>query len=340
MNRKGVIFFAFGLGLCRPMLVSAEEPSREEARAAPPLPWQESTPTARMFLQLPFETPAVMGKGDVGGEVNLLYANSILVGSTPSLAIDVDIESAEILALFRYGFAAGFEAQLAVPVIIDYGGFLDGAITATERFFGAAPMPGRRDHPNNLARFRITRPDGSGIGRDGAGVSLGDAWTGFKALVMEQTGGWPMVALRAVIKLPTSRPPYGSDAVDLGGSLMIGWTWRWANLWIEMDAAYPTADLQAARISTHVYGATQLGLVVPLSDLLALNLQWSSHFSPFSRTGIPQLDAPTHYLLLGVTIGLSRFVRLEVAAVENIFCPASGVDVAILFGLRIWPEKP
>ncbi len=322
------------------MAVSAAEPSEEETRVAPPLPWQESSPTARMFLQLPFETPAVMGKGEVGGEVNLLYGNTLFVGNTRSLAIDVDVESAELLALFRYGFATGFEAQLAVPVIIDYGGFLDGVIVATERFFGASSMPHRRDTPYNLARFRLTRPDGAGIWCDGAGVGLGDVWGGFKALVMEQKGGLPAVALRAAIKVPTGLSPYGSGTADLGGSLLLGWTWRWVNLWIEVDAFAPTAGLQAARISTHAYGAAQLGVAVPLGRRLALNLQWSSHISPFERTGLPQLDAPVHYLLLGVSIELSRRFLLDVAAVENVLSPASGVDFAMLFGLRIRPGKP
>ncbi len=340
MSRKGAIFLAFGFGLCAPMVLSAAEPTREEARVAPPLPWRESSPTARMFLQLPFETPAVMGTGEVGGEVNLLYGNTLFVGTTRSLAMDVDVESAEFLALFRYGFATGFEAQLAVPVIIDYGGFLDGAIEATERFFGAASMPHRRDTPHNLARFRLTRRDGAGIWRDGAGVGLGDVWGGFKALVMEQNGGLPAVALRAAIKVPTGLLPYGSGTVDLGGSLLLGWTWRLVDLWIEVDAFGPTAPLRAARISTQAYGAAQLGVAVPLGSRLALNFQWSSHLSPFERTGIPQLDAPVHYLLLGVSIELARHFLLDVAAVENIFSPASGVDFAMLFGLRIRPGRP
>jgi hypothetical protein len=335
MNRKGLIFLAFGLGFWAPMVVSAEEPIREE-----PLPWQESSPTARMFLQLPFETPVVTGKGDLSGEIRFLYANSIMVGSTSSLAIDVDVESAEIRALFRYGFAAGFEAQIAVPVIVDYGGFLDGAIEATERIFGAASMPHRRDRPHNRAHFRITRPDGAGIVRDGAGAGLGDVWAGFKVLVTKHVGMIPAVAFRAAIKVPTGRPPYGSGAVDVGGSLLLGWTWRRVNLWIAVDAVCPTTYLEAARISTHAYGATHLGIVVPLSDLIALNVQWSFHSSPFSRSGIPQLDAPVQYQLLGVTIKLSRSVLLQVAAVENFFSPASGVDFAMLFGLRIQPEKP
>jgi hypothetical protein len=338
--RYHIYFLAMGLGLCWSILIYAAEPGSEKALVAPPMPWQESAPPARMFLQLPFEMPEPVEERNLQSEVRLLYSNSILVGSTPALAVDVDIESAEILSLFRYGFAAGFELQLAVPVIVDYGGFLDGPIEGVEGLFGASAMAHRNDRPRNLARFRITRPDNTGLWNDGAGVSLGDAWAGLKILVVKQDGALPAMALRAAVKLPTGRLSYGSGTVDLGGSLMIGWTWRRVNLWIEVDAATPTADFDVARISTRAYGAAQLGLVVPLCDMFAINIQWSSHISPFARTGIPQLDAPVHYLLLGVSMQLTRSLLLEAAAVENIFSPASGVDFAMLFGLRIQTEKP
>jgi Protein of unknown function (DUF3187) len=336
MTKKSVIFLT--VIVCGRGALGAAEPSRSETRVVAPLPWRECTPTARMFLQLPFETPTAIGKGEVEGEINLLYANSNLIGSARSVAIDVDMESAELQALFRYGFASGFEAQLALPLIVNYGGFLDGPIEWTERFFGARSMPHRRDHPRNRSVFRMVS-DGAGIEKPGAGAGLGDLWTGFKVSVTDQTGIVPMVAFRAAIKVPTGRLPYGSGTVDLGGSLLLGWSWRLVSLWIELDVAYPTADLKAAHFFTQAYGAAQLGLAISLARSLALNLQWSSHLSPFEHTGVPQLDAPVHYLLLGFSIELSRRFLLEAGAVENIFSPASGVDFAMFLGLRIRPEK-
>ena len=326
------LVIALGLGVCAPGPSRAIEPA--------PLPWRETTPTARMYLQLPFEAPAVVGEGALAADFRLCYSNSILVGATPTLAIDVDAESAAFVALLRYGFAPGFEAQLAVPVFVDYGGFLDGSIDAVERFVGAGSMPHRRDRPNNLARFRITRPDGAGIRSDGPGVGLGDVWTGLKVQASEQRGLWPQIGLRAVVKLPSGQPPYGSGAADLGGSLLLGWSWLRLNVWLELDAAIPGGNLRAARVPAHAYGAAQLAVAVSVSSLVALNAQWSSHLSPFERTGIPQLDAPTHYLLLGVSVELTRSLLLEAAAVENVFSPASGADFSMLLGLRVRPSTP
>jgi hypothetical protein len=329
---SAALVLALGVSLCAPGLGRAVEPA--------PLPWRESTPTARMFLQLPFEAPAVVGERDFAADLRLCYSNSILAGATSALAVDVDSESAAFTALLRYGFAPGFEAQLAVPVFLDYGGFLDGSIDAVERFFGSSSMPHRRDRANDQARFQITRPDGARVRSDGPGAGLGDVWTGFKVLASDQHGAWPRLALRGALKLPTGQPPYGSGAFDLGASLLLGWTWRLLGFWLEVDGVIPGGDLKAASVSTHAYGAAQLGLTVSISRLVALNAQWSSHLSPFERTGIPQLDASTHYLLLGASFELSRLLVLEAAAVENVFSPASGVDFAVLLGLRMRPARP
>jgi hypothetical protein len=287
-----------------------------------------------MFLQLPFEAPGVVEARTFEAELQLWYANSILVASTPSLALDVDLESAELQALFRYGLARGVEVQLALPVMVDTGGFLDGPIEAAERAFGATSMPGRLGRPHGLARFRLVRPDGTGVRRDGSAAGLGDVWAGLKVRLLPEAGGWPEMALRAVVKAPTGRPPYGSGEVDAGASLSAGWTWHRVGLRLQLDAIAPTAGLRAARVSTRVYGACQADFAVAVSDAVTLHAQWGTHLSPYAATGLPPLDATTHYGLAGASVALSRSLALEAAAAENVFSPAWGADVTLLLGLR------
>jgi hypothetical protein len=287
-----------------------------------------------MFLQLPFQEPAVVEPGTLRAEAQLSYANSILVATSPSLALDVDLESAGLLGLLRYGLTRGVEAQLGVPVIVDYGGFLDGPIEAFERALGATPMPGRLNHPPNLARFRLTRPDGSGVWRDGAGAGLGDVWAGLKARLLDEAGAIPALSLRVVVKAPTGRPPYGSGEVDLGASLSAGWALGQVALWLQLDAVAPTAGLRDAHLATRLYGAGQLGAAVAVSAAVSLHAQWAAHLSPFSRTGLAPLDEATHYLLAGTTVALSRSLQIEVAFAENVFSPAWGADFTVLLGLR------
>lgn len=327
---------ALGLALAPAAALGVEDPAGAESEAAPPLPWREPAPPARMFLQLPFEGPAVLEAGTLRAEIQVLYANSILVASAPALALDVDLESTEALALLRYGIAHGVEAQLALPATVDTGGFLDGPIEAVERAFGATAMPGRLGRPHGLARFRLVRPDGTGVWRDGSAAGLGDVWAGVKARLVDEAG-WPALSLRGAVKAPTGRPPYGSGELDVGASLLVGWTLGGLGLRLQLDAIAPTAGFRAARIPTHPYGAGQLGVALAVSTAVSLHVQWSTHLTPFTRTGLPPLDAATHYAIAGASVALSRSLLLEAGAAENVFSPDSGADFTLLLALRARP---
>ncbi len=326
---------ALALGLAvLPAVVAAGELRGGEAVAAPPLPWREPAPPARMFLQLPFGAPSVVEAGTVRAEAQLSYANSILVASSPSLTLDVDMESVEFLGFFRYGLWPGVEVQLGVPAVADYGGILDGPVQWGESAFGATSMPGRLDHPRGLARFRLNRPDGSGVRKDGAGAGLGDVWAGLKARLADQADAFPETSLHAVVKAPTGRPPYGSGEMDLGASVSAGWRHGRAGLWLQLDAIAPTGTLSQARFPTRVYGAAQLGAALAVSGAVTLHAQWATHLSPFARTGLAPLDETTHYLVAGSSVSLSSSLALEAAAAENVFSPAWGADFTLLLGLR------
>jgi hypothetical protein len=288
-----------------------------------------------MFLQLPFEAPGVEEAGTLRAELGLAYSNSILLGSNAAVALDIHAENAQPTVFLRCGLADGVELQLGVPVIYDYGGFLDSAIEFVEGIFHAV-NPERRRRPRDDLRFRLTRPDGTGLRMDGAGGGLGDVWASVKVLVAEQVDGWPAVAVRAALKAPTGRLPHGSGEMDVGASLNVGWGGRPLSLWLQLDAAAPTSDLGAVHLGTRVYGAAQLGAAWRLGEGIALHLQGSAHASPLRGTGLPEIDAPTYYLLLGSTFALARSAALEVGVVENVFSPGRGADFTVLLGLRAW----
>ena len=94
------------------------------ARLAP-LPWREPAPLARLFLQLPFETAEVLTPGALAVGFDLLYSNSLLLARSANLDLDVDVETAQPTVRLRYGLGRRLEAELGIPVVVDYGGFLD-----------------------------------------------------------------------------------------------------------------------------------------------------------------------------------------------------------------------
>ncbi len=311
----------------------AVEPLQGAASLPAPLAWQEPAPLARLFLQLPFEAPEVLRERTLEIGVRLLYSNSLLSAHNDQLTLDVHVETAQPTVWIRYGLVPGIEAQVALPFIVDYGGVLDQPIEVVEGWF-AFSNPQRKGRPRNVAHFQLTRPDGSGILRDGPGSGLGDAWAALKVMVVGGAGSRGSLALRGALKLPTGKLPYGSEELDVGGSLLAGWTWTSTAVRLQLDALVPAASLPAVRIHTHVYGAIDLGITQRLSDRVALQVQASGHVSPLTGTGLDQLDASTAYVLGGVTVALASCVSADIGLVENIFSPYRGADITFLLAVK------
>jgi hypothetical protein len=313
--------------------------SGERATVPAPLGWQEPAPLARLFLQLPFEAPEVSPAGTLEGGVRLLYSNSLLSARSETLTLDVQVETAQPTAWLHWGVAPGIEAQLAVPFVIDSGGFLDQPIEAVETWFRAT-NPQRAGRPRNVAHFQLTRPDGSGIVRDGLRSGLGDAWAGLKVKLAD--GAWTggSLAIRAALKVPTGRLPFGSEAVEVGASLLSGWNRTTHSVRLQLDLLVPTARLAVVHIDTHPYGALHLGVTRRLGDHVALHLQASGHASPLTRTGLGQLDRITAYILGGATFAVGSHVSVDVGVSENVFSPYRGADISFLVGVSARSPLP
>lgn len=308
------------------------------ARASPiecpePVPWQEPSPLMRLFLQFPFEGPATVPPGALRGDAHLVYSNSLLVARNDAFALDVHVETAELTTTFRRGVRGGVEIQLALPAMLDSGGFLDRPIEVVEGWFDAA-NPQRAGRPRGTAVFRLLRGDGTGIDRLGTGAGIGDAWGGVKVELAAQRGMRPALSIRGGVKVPTGRSPFGSGTVDVGGSVLSGWTGERLAVRLEIDGAAPTGELRAPRIRTRPYATAQAGLAWEATGRLVLHGQVSGHLSPLEGTGIPQVDAPTFYVLAGLGVAIPAGLEVTGALVENVFSPYRGADVAFVLGLR------
>lgn len=305
-------------------------------RLPPPIGWREPSPVARLFLQPPFETPEVLPRGLLELEVNLLYSNSLLSARTDTLALDVQVETAQPTLSLRYGLLPGVECQLAIPLVDDHGGLLDGTIVTVEDMFGAWNEQ-RRGRPHRAAYFRLTRPDGSGVDRPDGGTGLGDVFGGLKVRLAGSDGDGGTLSMRGLVKFPTGRLPYGSEELDLGASLLAGWRWATRAVRLELDALVPTERLPRVHLRTHPYGAVQLGITQRMGERVGLQAQVSGHLSPLAGTGLSQLDGRTFYLLGGATFALGRDASdaaMELAVVENVFSPYRGADITFLFAYR------
>jgi hypothetical protein len=303
---------------------------------AAPLPWSDPAPVARMFLAPPFDSPEPLGPHELSVEARLLYANVILVARSPSLLLDADLESAQLLALFRYGLGGGWELEAGLPLHADSGGFMDGPISWFERTVDVTSMRGREEHRYGIARFWLGRPDGRAIRLDGGG-GLGDAFAGLKVRLLDGEGARPTLALRALVKAPTGRPPFGSGEVDGGAGLLAGWRFGRIALRLQLDVVAPTGALAEVALPTRPYATARVGVAAAVGPAVTLHLLASSGTSPLRRTGLGALDAPTHYVVGGASIALSPATTLELGAAENVFSPDTGADFTLLAAVRVAP---
>ncbi len=303
---------------------------------ASPLPWQDPAPPNRLFLQQPFETPEVIGPRVLELSARLLYANVMLSGNVPGrVSYTFDEEAGTLLLAVRQGLGDRLEFGLTLPVVLQYGGFLDSPVEFVESLLGQE-NPTRFERPRNLTVFQITLPDGRTIERTTPGVGLGDTTLTLKGQVLVQNGPWPAVALSLALKLPTGGPSYGDGETEFGGALLVGWTFGRVGLRFALDLAVPTSSTALVGIPTRVYGAFQVGVAVELGAGIALHVQGAIHRAPLD---LPRLGQDSYYLLLGLTAQLSRGLRLEVGAAENVFSPGRGSDITLLLGVRgeLWP---
>jgi len=304
------------------------------APAPAPLGWQEPGALSRLFLQVPLEAPATLPPGQWGGDLRMLYASQILLGDTAALHLDVDLESAQALGTVRVGLGAGAEARLAVPLLYDWGGFLDRPIEWVERNLKATNpwrfLPGR---VNDTARFRLGPPGGGGLDRRG-GLALGDLQLGAKVGLLVQQGARPALALRAAVKAPTGRPTFGSGTTDLGAGLLAAWALPPLAVHLALDGAAPLGAARVGGVSARPFWSAQAGLAAAAGEKLAFHLQLGGHQSPLRGSGISQIDEPTFYLLLGATAALPRGLALEAGVAENVWSPHWGADITLLLGLK------
>ena len=300
------------------------------AEVAPPLPWQEAGPIGRMYLQLPFEAPELLPAGEVRVGLQVLYTNSILVDTSPSLSAEIDYESAQVTTSVRYGLSPRVELQAALPVFVNWGGFLDGFISSVEKFFAATSTfrPGR---PQGLSIFRLTRPDGTGIDVQGTAAALGDAWGAVKVSLLDGGEGVPAISLHGALKAPTGQPGFGSGTVDLGVGALAAWTQGPVALRLQADVFAPMGTLQGVDLAGRVYGAAQLGVAWQAGEVVSLHAQMSAHLSPV-WSDLDLLSGWTFYVVVGATFRIGDAGAIQLGVAENVLTPDRGADFTILLG--------
>jgi hypothetical protein len=295
-----------------------------------PFPVRNFQAFQQLVLSLPGDRAAVVKPGTIDVRLELAETASIYNDNTPPINVTVKFETLRSGLFLRYGATDKLELGLEVPVLYRYQGFMNGAITATERAT-TGENPARAAFRNSSFLFNVTR-NGQTIMNGGPGaMGMGDTTLMSKYQLLIEGAVMPAVSLRGAVKLPTGDQSafFGSGSPDFGlglaaEKLVAG---RWL-LYANVTGVVPTGTIAG------------FGLQPTLSGLAAIEYLWSenlsitTHFnyysSPFSGTGSPVFDQGVTESVLGFSYRVVPRFLWQVYAVENLdFITGSAADFTI-----------
>ena len=306
-------------------------PAQVGAEGFGPFSVRNFQPFQQLVLSLPGDRAAVVKPGTLDVRLELAETASIYNDNNlPQSSVTVKFETLRSGLFLRYGATNRLELGLEVPVLYRYGGFMDGAITATERATTGL-NPARAALNNTSFVFNVNR-HGQTIMSGGPGaMGLGDTTLMSKYQLLTEGAGMPAVSLRGAVKLPTGDQTdfFGSGSPDFGVGLAVEKlvAGRWI-LHSNVTGVVPTGTIAG------------IGLRPTLSGLVAIEYLWSKnlsitvHFdyysSPFKSTGISVFDKGVTETVAGFSYRVAPHFLWQVYGVENLdFITGSAADFTL-----------
>lgn len=247
----------------------------------------------------------------------------------------IDVETTTVLLSLEHGFSERWSAGVELPLLHQYGGFLDTLIDDYHDLLGL-PDGGRERRPSD--EVFVAWRDGATVRRrlDGSATGVGDLRIHFaRALAVAPDRA---TALRFGVELPTGRVRdlAGNDGLDLSMALHVtdrrllsrlGWTLHGAGgVLVQLDDAFYGGDGET------VVAFGNLSLAWPLTERWTLKGQLDAH-TRTADTPLRQVGGGSVQGLLGASLQLTERLHFEGGFAEDLL-PGSAPDIAFLFALR------
>jgi hypothetical protein len=300
---------------------------------------QNQSPVIQIF-GLPFiGEPSLVParKADLRFIIDL--ANHFIEDENPRESIVLDGQSTRISLDARYGISKNFEVGLAIPYIIEGGGFTDGFIDWYHNTFGFAA--GGRDHaPKNRLLYQYQKDQQVLLKVNKSSNGIGDIQL-MGGLQLYQSAIKPSraISLRTSLKLPTgdSQQLHGSGSTDLSLWITAGEDFRPGIGHMTLFGAAGVMGMTNGDVlkdqQRNGVGLGVLGLGWSPARWIAFKIQANGHTSFYKDSGLEELNAGSVQLTIGGTLSFSKNINLDLGVTEDPLNHASP-DVVFHLALR------
>ena len=323
--------FVYLLVVLSAFLVSLfPQPALAWAEGFGPFPVRNFQAFQQMVLSFPGDRAAVVKPGTLDMRLELAETASIYNETSPQGNVTVKFETLRSGLFLRYGATEKLELGLEVPVLYRYQGFMNGAITATERATTGL-NPARAALRNTNFMFNVSR-NGQTIMNGGPGaMGLGDTTLMSKYQLLSEGAAMPAVSLRGAVKLPTGDQSafFGSGSPDFGLGLAVEKlvAGRWM-LYGNLTGVVPTGTIAGFGLRPTISGLAAIEYL--WSENLSITTHFDYYSSPFSGTGSAVFDQGVTESVLGFSYRVVPQFLWQVYAVENLdFITGSAADFTL-----------
>jgi hypothetical protein len=306
------------------------QPALVGAEGFGPFPVRNFQAFQQLVFSLPGDRAAVVKPGTLDVRLELAETASIYNDNSPPINVNVKFETFRSGLFLRYGAIDKLELGLEVPVLYRYQGFMNGAITATERA-ATGLNPARAAFRNSNFLFNVTRNGQTIMSGDPDVMGLGDTTMMSKYQLLTEGAATPAISLRGAVKLPTGDQSafFGSGSPDFGlglaaEKLVAG---RWL-LYANVTGVVPTGTIAGFGLRPTLSGLAAIEYL--WSENLSITVHFDFYSSPFSGTGSAIFDQGVTESVLGFSYRVAPHFLWQVYAVENLdFITGSSPDFTV-----------
>jgi hypothetical protein len=300
---------------------------------------QNQSPLVQIFGLPSIGEPSLVPARKADLRLVIDLANNFVDDRNPRESIILDGESTRISLDARYGISKNFEVGLAIPYIIQGGGFTDGFIDWYHNTFGFT-AGGRDQAPTNRLLYQYQKDQQVRLNVDQSSNGIGDIQlTGAFQLYRNPDKPSQAISLRTSLKLPTgdSQQLHGSGSTDFSLWVTAGDNYKISVGHFTLYGAAGVMGMTEGDVlkeqQRNRVGFGCLGVGWSPARWIAFKVQANGHTSFYKGSELDSLNQSSIQLTMGGTLAFSEKISLDLGVTEDVVVKTSP-DVVFHLALR------